>query len=52
MSKGNNGRVIPNIKKCVDEMLSVVSEDVRDGANDIVVNLLPEILVAIESQKN
>ena len=40
MSKGNNGRVIPNIKKCADEMLSVVSEDVRDDANDIVVNLL------------
>ena len=40
MSKGNDGRVTPNIKKCVDEMLSVVSEDVRDDANDIVVNLL------------
>ncbi len=25
MSKGNDGRVTPNIKKCVDEMLSVVS---------------------------
>jgi hypothetical protein len=40
MSKDNDGRVIPTIKKCVDEMLSVVSEDVRDDANDIVVNLL------------
>ncbi len=32
MSKGKDGRVTPNIKKFVDEMLSVVSEDVRDDA--------------------
>ncbi len=39
MSKGNDGRVTPNIKKCIDEMLSVISEDVKDDANDIVVDL-------------
>ena len=40
MSKGNDGRVTPNINKCVDEMLSVVLENVREDANDIVVDLL------------
>jgi len=51
MSKGNDGRVTPNIKKCVDEMLSVVSEDVRDDANDIVVDLLLEYLLQSNKSK-
>jgi hypothetical protein len=45
MSKCNDGRLTPNIKKCVDEILSVVSEDVRDDANDIVVDLLLDYLL-------
>jgi hypothetical protein len=51
MSKGNDGRVTPNIKKCVDEMLSVVSEDVRDDANDIVVDLLLDYLLKSNKSK-
>ena len=51
MSKGNDGRVTPNIKKCVDEMLSVVSEDVRDDANDIVVDLLLDYLLQSNKSK-
>jgi hypothetical protein len=51
MSKGNDGRVTPKIKKCVDEMLSVVSEDVRDDANDIVVDLLLDYLLKSNKSK-
>jgi len=51
MSKGNDGRVTPNIKKCVDEMLSVVSEDVRDDANDNVVDLLLDYLLKSNKSK-
>jgi hypothetical protein len=36
MSKGKDGRVTPNIQKCVDEMLSAVSEDFKDDENDII----------------
>ncbi len=50
-SKGNDGRGTPNIKKCVDEMLSVVSEDVRDNANDIVVDLLLDYLLKSNKSK-
>jgi hypothetical protein len=51
MSKGNEGRVTPNIKKCVGEMLSVVSEDVGDDANDIVVDLLLDYLLQSNKAK-
>jgi hypothetical protein len=51
MSKGNDSRVTPNIKKCVDEMLSVVSEDVRDDANDIVVDLLLDYMLKSNKSK-
>jgi hypothetical protein len=51
MSKGNNGRVTPNITKCIDKTLSVVSEDVRDDANDIVVDLLLDYLLQSNKAK-
>ncbi len=51
ISKGNDGRVTPNIKKCIEEMLSVASEDVRDDANDSVVDLLLDHLLQSNTAK-
>jgi len=51
MSKGNDGRVTLNVKKCVVEMLSVVLENVRDDAHDIVVDLILDYLLKSNKSK-
>jgi hypothetical protein len=51
MSKGKDGRVTPNIQKCVDEMLTVVSEDFKDDADDIVVDMLLDYLLQSNKAK-
>jgi len=52
MSKSNSGRVTPNIKKCIDEMLSIfVDDNDRDGANDVVVDMLLDYLLKNERTK-
>jgi hypothetical protein len=45
MSKSNHGIVTPNIKKCMDEILSVFDDDNDNGARDIVVDVLLDYLV-------
>jgi hypothetical protein len=45
MSKSNSGIVTPNIKKCIDEMLLVFDDNDKDGAHDIVVDVILNYLV-------
>ena len=52
MSKSNSGIVTPNIKKCIDEMLSIfIDDNNRDGANDVVVEMLLDYLLKNERTK-
>ena len=45
MSKSNSGTVTPNIKKCMDELISACDEADQDGAQDVVVDMLLDYLI-------
>ncbi len=52
MSKSNSGVVTPNIKKCINEILSIfVNDNNKDGANDVVVDVLLDYLFKNERTK-
>jgi hypothetical protein len=45
MSKSNSSTVTPNIKKCIDEMLSVFGDTNIDGVHNVVIDTLLDYLV-------
>ena len=46
MSKSNRGTVTPpNIKKCIDDMLSVFDDNDKDVADDVVIDTLLDYLL-------
>ena len=45
MSKSNSGTVTPNIKKCMDELISACDEADQDGAQDVVIDTLLDYLI-------
>ena len=44
MSKSNRGTVTPNIKRCIDDMLSVFDDNDKDVADVVVDTLLNYLL--------
>ncbi len=45
MSKSNSGIVTPNVKTCIDETFSVFDDNNRDGAQEVVFDMLLHYLV-------
>jgi hypothetical protein len=51
MSKSNSDIVAPNIKKCIDKILSVFDDNYKNGAHDVFLDVLLHYLVKSNRKK-